>query len=266
MKFSTLHRTVVAEVRPYWPVILRGAVADLRHRYAGASLGALWNLLVPLAQIGIYVLVFSQILGVHGDFEGFVFRLCAGVLCWFGFVDVVQRTTTSFVDHAAHLVKIAVPELLYPLRTGLSALLGLWLSWGVLLIVAILAGRQPHPGWLALPVVLAGLWLFGCGVGLLLATINVFFRDVAQVVTVALQLWFWLTPIVYATENAPDVPPLLFALNPAWWYVEAVDDLFLTGVAPSLGQCAVMTGLAAATWAAALAVFGRLRPWIRDVL
>ena len=115
-------------------------------------------------------------------------------------------------------------------------------------------------------MVLAGLQLFGCGVGLLLATINVFFRDVQQVVAIALQLWFWLTPIVYAVENAPNVPPLLFALNPAWWYLEAAENLFLAGRTPTPAQGAVMLGLALVMWVGALAVFSRLRPQIRDVL
>jgi lipopolysaccharide transport system permease protein len=145
-------------------------------------------------------------------------------------------------------------------------MLGLWVSWGVLLAVAALAGPPVRPAWLALPLVLAALQVLGCGVGLLLATVNVFFRDVQQVVAIALQLWFWLTPIVYALEDAPSVPPVLFALNPAWWYVEAVGGLFLEGRLPTPAQCAVMLGLLLVTWAAALAVFQRLRPQIRDVL
>lgn len=259
-------RAAVVEVLPYWPVLWRGAISDLRHRYAGAGLGALWNLLVPLAQIGVYALVFSQILAVNEDFGRFIFRLCAGVLCWFGFVEAVQRTTGSFVDNASYLRKVAAPELLYPMRAGLSSLLSLWLSWGILVIVTVISGREPQLTWLALPVLLAGLQLFGCGVGLLLATVNVFFRDVQHVVTIVLQLWFWLTPIVYAVENAPDVPSWLFALNPAWWYVEAISDLFLAGVVPTLAQVAVMLGLAVGMWTCSLAAFARLRPGLRDVL
>ena len=186
-----------------WGMVAR----DFRGRYLGSVLGASWAVANPLAQIIIYTLIFSQVMGarlpnVH-DPLAYSLYLCAGILTWGYFVEVLQRSQTVFLEQANLLKKVSFPRVTLPSYVFLSATVNFAISWGLFLAFLLVSGRWP--GWLlvALVPLLIVQQALAVGLGLTLGVTNVFFRDMAQAVGVALQFWFWLTPIVYPLGRCP---------------------------------------------------------------
>lgn len=193
---------------------------DFRVRYLGSTLGASWAFLNPLAQILIYTLVFAGVMQTRlpngRDPLGYSLYLCAGLLTWNYFVEVLLRSQTVFLEQANMLKKLSFPKVTLPSYVLLSASINFAIVWGLFLALLLISGRWP--GWvlIALVPLLLIQQVLAIGLGLLLGVTNVFFRDVAQAVGIGVQFWFWLTPIVYPLSAVPGFARDLLALNPVY--------------------------------------------------
>jgi lipopolysaccharide transport system permease protein len=120
--------------------------------------------------------------------------------------------------------------------------------------------------WLWLPVLIIVTLTFGLALGLVLGVLNVFVRDVAQVMNVVMQLWFWLTPIVYPVNTLPDHFALVLRLNPMYAIASSYQQVFLWGHMPHLKSLAVIFLASLLVLAAGLSLFRRASPDMVDVL
>ena len=261
-------------MRSFWRYrrfIWTAALSDLRHRYAGSGLGVFWNVVTPLAMMTIYTFVFSSALGPRygstGSASGpFPLYLSAGFLPWVAFADCVTRGTQAFVVNSVYLKKLPIPEHVFVAQTAVSALLGMLIAVGLLIGLALLFGQSPHWTWLLLPLVVV-LWQgFGFGLALGLSTLNVFFRDIGQVLGVFLQIWMWSVPIVYLEEMLPEAYRAGLPFNPAYPFVRALRDTYLYAELPPPWVWGAMLGWGLAAGALGWALLGRLRVEIRDAL
>lgn len=261
---------MIISIWNYRKYIWRGALRDLRHRYAGSSMGFLWNVITPLFQIFLYTLVFSQLMviriaGLPSSF-GFAIYLCAGLIPWTGFSDTVSRCTNSFVENANYLRKLAIPEQVFVAQNAGSSFLSLMIGMTLLVVICCLLGHYPSWSWLCLPVVLILLQGFGFGLGLFLGVLNAFFRDISQALGLFLQLWFWATPIVY-TENI--LPPWIMKwlpLNPAYPFIQSLHTIIVDKTWPAAMVWSSMFFLAFGMPLLGYLVLRRFRPEIRDVI
>ncbi|HEX4123239.1 MAG TPA: ABC transporter permease [Tepidisphaeraceae bacterium] len=253
----------------YRRFIWQRAVAEVRHRYAGTSFGVVWNVLHPLAVIAIYSAVFSQLMparipGVNNQFAH-VLYLCSGILPWLAFSECVTRGASAFLDNAMYLKKLPMPEQVFVASTAASATLGLAISFSLLLAVALALGLRPNQYWLLLPIPLVLLQVLGFALGLLLGTLNVFFRDIGQFLVVSLQLVFWTVPVVYMTDQVP-VPGWVFRWHPLYPPLNAIHDLFLFSRLPDKATCIGLVAWPAIFLSMGWLAFSRLRGEIRDLL
>ena len=258
----------------YRSFIWQNAVAELRHRYAGTNLGVVWNVLHPLALIAVYAAVFTGIMRQAGlpPVEGlspqvtFVLYLTSGLLPWLAFAECLTRGCNAFTDNAAYLKKLPIPEQVFVAQTATSATLGLAISFSLLLVVSLALGLRPTWHWWLLPVPLISLQLLGFGLGLLCGTLNVFFRDIGQLLTLALQLVLWTVPIVYLEQSVRELAPVL-RWHPLYPVLHAIRQLFLfRHDLPGAGLWAAMLAWPLLACAVAWLAFGRLRTEIRDLL
>jgi ABC-type polysaccharide/polyol phosphate export permease len=261
---------VVVNLWRYRSFIVRNAASDIRYRYAGSAAGILWHVINPLAQITIYTLVFSRLMEVRlpGTVApgAFALYLCAGLLPWTAFSDCVLRGAGAFIDNAAYLKKLPIPEQVFVAQTAVTATISLGISMALLLGVTVAIGGAPSPAWLGVPVVLVLFQGFGFGLGLLFSTLNVFLRDVGQALVIGLQLWMWVTPIVYVEEILPAGLRALTPYNPAYPFIDALHRTVVLGTWPPGWQWPIMLAWAAATPLVGYLVLRRLRPEIRDAI
>jgi len=261
---------VVVNLWRYRSFIVRNAASDIRYRYAGSAAGILWHVINPLAQIVIYTLVFSRLMETRlpGTVAvgAFALYLCAGILPWTAFADCVLRGASAFVDNAAYLKKLPIPEQVFVAQTAMTATMSLGVSMALLLVVSVVIGGAPSPAWAALPVVLVLFQGFGFGLGLLFSVLNVFLRDVGQALAIGLQLWMWVTPIVYVEEILPAGLRALAPYNPAYPFIDALHRTVVLGAWPPGWQWPLMLGWAMVAPLVGYLVLRRLRPEIRDAI
>jgi lipopolysaccharide transport system permease protein len=215
----------------YRGFVLSSVKRDFQARYRNSLLGPLWPLLQPLAMIVIYTLVFSQVMQARlpGLNDGLAYGvyICSGILTWGLFAEVTNRCLSMFLDNANLLKKLSFPTLCLPLIVLLGALLNFAITLGLFLVVLVVIGRFPGEAVLALPLLIGLQLLFAIGLGMILALLNVFFRDVGQLFAIALQLWFWLTPIVYPLDILPASLQPWLAFNPMTGLMQSYQNLFL---------------------------------------
>jgi len=215
----------------YRSFILSMVARDFRGRYLGSALGVLWVVLLPVTQILIYTLVFSQVMRARlpdvDDPLAYSLYLCAGLLTWNYLVEVLLRSQTIFLDQANMLKKVSFPRVTLPSYVFLSATVNFAIIWSLFLLLLLFTGRWP--GWplLALVPLLLVQQVLAVGLGLMLGVVNVFFRDVAQAVGVALQFWFWLTPIVYPIAAVPENVRRLIRCNPLYALISSYQRIIV---------------------------------------
>jgi len=230
----------------------------------------LWHVVTPLLQIVVYFVVFSRFMGAQtgGSYSAAAYGvfLCAGILPWFVFAECVGRGTTALLGNEGYLKKLAVPEGVFVAQTVATSGFTLAIYGIALAVIALCTGLPPRPAWALIPVVLLLLLGLGFGLALILATVTVFFRDVSQIVSIVLQFWFWLTPIVYHESSLGPRLTAVMRWNPPSAYIVAVRGLLTQGAAPSLADWLWMAGLAIFFIAVGASVLQRLSSDLRDAL
>jgi ABC-type polysaccharide/polyol phosphate export permease len=203
----------------------------------------------------VYTLAFQYVLAIR--VERFPVFLLSGLLPWMFFTGAVGQATGSVADHGTLVRKVAFPRLVLPLGAVGSQFVQFLLMFGTVIPVALVFGTGLSAALLALIPVCAMQLLFTTGVALMTATAFVFFRDTRHLIEVALQVWFWLTPIVYSASLVPERFRRLLALNPMALFVDAYHQIVLEAAWPTV---MAMVGMAAASVGVGLAglfVFSR---------
>ena len=243
---------------------------DFRSRYMNSFLGSLWAILNPIAQIVVYTLIFSQIMmtklpGIDNVFAYSIY-LCAGIINWQYFSEVLTRMQTIFIDQSELLKKANFPRTSLPLFVLLSASINYSIMMGLYILFLIIVGQ--FPGWTILSIIplLMIQQCFTVGLGVLLATLNVFFRDVGHFMGVVLQFWFWLTPIVYPRSIVPDQFVWIIDTNPLSWLMKSYQDLFLVGEWPNWSEGLWMFALSVISFVMGYFAFRRLNKEMVDEL
>ena len=193
----------IRELLAYRELVENLVVRDLKVRYKSSVLGFLWSLVNPLLLMGVFTVVFTVMLPNMTIPKFPVFVLCA-LLPWNFFSRSVATALNSIVENGNLVKKVYFPREILPISTVLSSLVNFLLSF-VVLFVLILAFRVPITVWLAyLPLIMLVQVAFTTGIALILATLNVFYRDTGVIMEVIMQAWFFLTPVFYPITLLPE--------------------------------------------------------------
>lgn len=258
------------ELWTYRGFIAESVKREFHARYRGTQFGWLWAVIQPLAMITVYTVVFARVMKPsmpdHASIWAYSIYLCAGVLAWGLFSELLSRSVGVFVSNANLLKKVSLPKLTLAAIVVLSSLVNYAIVMAIFTVFLVLTGQ--FPGWVvvtALPV-LAILIAFSTGLGLLGGTINVFYRDVEQTLGVVLQFWFWLTPVVYVGRSLPEGFATLLQANPMWAIVHALQGIFLDARPPEWGTLLWPAALSVVLLWLAMRAFTRLSGEIVDEL
>ncbi|WP_225980345.1 ABC transporter permease [Paracidovorax avenae] len=219
-----------------WSSVMR----EFHGKYRESLLGAFWSVANPLTMIVIYTVVFGQLMrstlpGHEKTPFAFSIYLCAGVITWGLFSEMLVRLNGVFLEHGNLIKKTNFPRICLPAIVTASALINFGIIFALYLLFLAIIGHWPGMALLALVPLLALQILFTLGLGVFLGTLNVFFRDVGQLTGVVLQFWFWLTPIVYTLPSLPGRARDLMELNPMQPLMAAYQQIFLDKTFPAFG-------------------------------
>lgn len=249
-------------LKPMWTYrsfILGSVKREFQFKYRNSMLGVAWTVINPLAMIIIYTVIFSKIMhaklpGVDSTFAYSIY-LCAGVLTWGLFAEIVSRAQNTFIEHANLLKKLSFPRICLPVIVVTTALLNFTIVFGLFSVFLLISGNFPGQAYLALLPVLAILVAFAIGMGISLGVLNVFFRDVGQLFGLVIQFWFWGTPIVYPTSILPESVRSLMSFNPMANLIVACQDILVAGQWPAWQRLLPVTILAVAMCALGMRLF-----------
>ena len=174
---------------------------ELRARYKNSSLGFVWSLFKPIAQLAIYFLILGQVLGLARDIPDFAIFVFAGLTVWGLFNEIVAGGTGSVVANSGLVKKVYLPREVFPLSTVGAALVNFVIQLGVLLAATLIVAKPPLWGNLVyLPLGLLLVTVFGTAAAVLLSALNVYLRDIQHLVEIVMMILFWASPIVYSFE------------------------------------------------------------------
>ena len=266
---------VLTDLKNSRELIVNLTMREIRGKYKRTALGQFWSLLNPLAAMLIYTLVFAFILRVEpepGDPSGlniFALWLLCGLLPWGFLANVLNGGMTALVGNANLVTKVFFPRETLVISVAIAALVTLATELAVLSIALLAFGGNPLP-WIPMVIVVMLLFLCFClGVALVLAVANVYFRDTSHLVGILLQLWLYLTPILYPLsyvtsqfdilrEKGIDVPlEFIYRLNPAERYVTVFRQLLYDNRWPDAGDLLFCVVAAAVSLVIGYSVFKR---------
>ena len=246
------------------------AARDFRRRYAGSVLGWLWGLVHPLVLLAVYTFLFRHAFGARlppGEATGsYPLFLLAGLLPWLLFSETLSRSATCLTDHSALITKSLFPSEALPASVLASTGFGHLLALAVLLAAAAAAGHSPGRALAALPAAALLLGAFTLGLAWIVAGVQVYLRDAAQVLSVALVAWFWATPVFLPEPFYEALPGAVMDWNPVRYAVLAYRGSILGGDLPSLAGWAAFAAFAVASLAGGSAFFRRAKRGFADVL
>ncbi|MDY6929817.1 MAG: ABC transporter permease [Pseudomonadota bacterium] len=220
---------------------------ELVNQFARSKLGGLWMVIHPLVMVAIYAFVLSAVLsakfaGIDNRFA-YAIYLTSGILGWSLFSEVVGRSVNLFVTNANLLKKMVIPKIALPIITVGAVLVNNLLLFLAILVIFAFLGHGPSLHLLWLPLITAVAALLALGIGLIVAVLNVFMRDVAQLVPIVLQFLFWFTPIVYPLNVIPEDLRGLLSFNPLLPVVTAYHNVLAFQQAPDLSSMVVMASV-----------------------
>lgn len=181
-------------------------------RYKRSLLGFLWALLNPMLLMIVLATVFSTVMPIN--VPHYAIFLLSVLLPWTFFAQSLSYAVESIVGNGELIKKVAVTKTVFPIAAVVSNLINLLLSMIPLVFIVLIMRHPFYWTWFFLPVPLLALTIFTLGATFFFATANVYYRDVAHIVQVLLNVLFYLTPIIYALDSIPHRYQWLFKLNP----------------------------------------------------
>ena len=225
----------------FWPVVHNMVAQELRVRYQRSVLGFFWTLLNPILMMATLTVVFSQLL--NEDPIKYARFLFAGLVPWGLLSGSLVECAFCIIQNEGLIRKIYLPKMVFPLTRVLINSITTALSFAALFALLTPFDARISLPMVLLPVVLLMFSVFALGLGLIVATMNTFYRDCSHLVTVFLQAWYFATPILYGPERFKSVPWMLW-MNPAYPFIRLFQVVISEGTWPSLALFATAGGVA----------------------
>jgi ABC-2 type transport system permease protein len=203
---------------------------DFKTKYKRSVLGVLWSFLNPLLTMMVQYFVFCTLFKT--DIKNFPVYLMIGIVLFNYFSEATTMSLMSIVGNATLITKVYVPKYIYPISRVLSSTINLLFSMIPLLIMILMTKVPITAAFLLLPFVIICLLIFCVGVGFILSSMMVFFRDTQFLWGVIIMLWTYITPIFYPETIIPEKFMNIYRINPMYHYVKFVRIVILNGVSP----------------------------------
>lgn len=221
---------LISSIKKYRFLLNQLVTRDFKSKYKRSLLGILWSLLNPLLTIAVQYIVFSNLF--RFDIENYILYLLTGVVFFNFFTESTTQSMNAIVSNSSLITKVYVPKFIYPVSKVLSSLINLLLATVPLLFVVLITGTKITVAFLLLPIGYLFIILFSLGIGFILSSIMVFFRDTQFLWGIVIMLWMYLTPIFYPFSILPKNLIILMEFNPLYHFITFIRTIVMHGVSP----------------------------------
>ena len=207
------------------------ALAQLKAKYVGSILGIAWAVINPLLIASVITFVFSHIFRI--EIKNFSLFVLSGIFPWMFFSCALSEATFSILNQQSILHQFNVPREVLPLASVLSNFLNFLIGWVVILPLFLFFKPEIILFLPLLVFVLLLILVFTCGLSLIFSVLNVFLRDLGNLLGVLLMFWLWVTPVFYSIEMIPRRFQWVTRFNPLTPYIVSCRAVLVEGRVPS---------------------------------
>ena len=264
--YELLDRTERLSAAGYWELLVNLTRREVKSRYSQSLFGFAWAMAQPLATMGVFTFVFARLGQIGSGGAPYPILAYAALVPWFFFSNTVSAGMMSVITYRNIVTKTYFPREIIPLAQVASRLLDFGAAATV--FVAMLWFYRIHLGAWAFtaPLFFVMLLAFTSAVTLVTSSVNVFYRDVSPVVTIALQLWLYLTPVAYPLATVPERYRLYLSLNPLTAIIEGSRNALLFNQAPDWSLLALGGAIIAVLLVVSAVLFKTLDRYFADVI
>ena len=237
---------------------------EIRGKYKNSFLGVIWSFLNPLLQIMVYAIVFPLIL--KNQQENYVIFLCAGLIPWTFFATAITRSASTMIENGNIIKKVYFPREILPISVVTSEAANFVISTIIILAFVIFGGMGLTKFIVFYPVVLLVQYLLTLAISFIISSITVYFRDLQHLIGVALQLLFYATPIVYASDTIPADFAWLLQYNPMTYVINGYRDIFYNQTMPHIQSLMIVLGISIVLCVIGYLIFTRLQKGFAEEL
>ena len=246
------------------------AKRDFKERYVGTGLGQFWYIVSPLIMIFIYTVIFSDFMKmkmniVNSDYAYSIY-LIPGLLAWTAFANTIMKLNTSFFEKANIIKKVNVPMYVFQLAIALAEMVSLFISIFLGIGFLIIINHPVTVSFLWLVPLMILQTIFALGLGVIFSLFTPFFKDLKEIVPIFLQLWFWMTPIIYLSNMIKDKYPFLLKYNPYYYFVKQYQDIFLYSKIPSIKEILIVFIISVFSLIVAAFLYKKMVSTIKDII
>ena len=231
-------------VYKYKYLIQELVIRDIKKKYRRSIFGVLWSVLNPLLVMSITAMVFSTLF--RFDIDNYPLYLLTGQIMFTFYTESTNFSMSSIIDNGCLIKKVYIPKYLFPISRVISSCINLLFTLPALILIILLTGEVLTWSMLSFIIPLFLFFIFCIGVGLILSTMAVYFRDVFHLYGVLINLLSYATPIFYPEKIVPPQYILLLKINPLYYFFEAFRMPIYEGIFPSislLGYCFVIASI-----------------------
>jgi len=232
MTNSTIPITIIEPKKGWIPVDLKEiwdyrellyflTKRDIKVRYKQTVLGGLWAIIQPVFTMLVFTLFFGRLAKMPSDGIPYPIFVYVGLLPWTYFANALTASGNSLVGSANLITKVYFPRLIVPAAASLAGLLDFFIAMLVLGAMMVYYHLLPGMGILLFPFLVGLTFLCAAGVGLWLSALNVQYRDIRYVIPFLIQLWMFVSPVIYPVSMVKQKYQWLLALNPMGGVIKA---------------------------------------------
>lgn len=242
-------KNIIANFKQYSFLMQQLIMRDFKVKYKRSVLGVLWSLLYPLLMMAVMALVFSQMFKFKVEGVNYLVYLMTGFVMFNYFSEASNSAMSSVVTNFPLMTKVYIPKYIFPIAKCLFVAINFALTLIPLLFIILVTGSGDtkciiNIWYILLPYVFICLILFTTGVGLLLSTISIFFRDMFYIYGIIMTMWNYVTPVFYDLSIIPSSYQWLFKLNPLYIFINTAREIILFHRMPEMSSLLACGGLA----------------------
>lgn len=246
----------IKELYSYRQFLKTSVKKEFRGKYKKSFLGVLWSFINPLLQLLVYALVFPFIL--RNQEENYVMFLFSALIPWNFFATTISQSTSIVVGNGGILKKVYFPREILPISIVISGAINFLVSCIIIFVALIISGMGITPNILWLPIILIVQCIVTLGICFVLSALTVYIRDLEYFINVLLQLWMYVTPVLYSMDLIPQKLAKLFNINPMVEIINAYRSIFYYQTMPNLKALAFLTVIGILVTLIGYAIFKKL--------
>jgi ABC-type polysaccharide/polyol phosphate export permease len=230
---------------------------EIRGKYKGSFLGVLWSFLNPLLQVVIYAVIFPYIMRMQMD--SYLIYLITGIIPWTFFTSSINSGMVSVLTNANLIKKVYFPRIILPISAVTSALVNFAISCLIVLAFVAISGIGFSFNLLYLPLIMVIQYIFLLGIVFVLSAVDLYFRDIENIIQFFVNMLFYATPILYLPSIFPANIKWVISLNPMAYIIEAYRDVFYYKVTPDLFNLGIISIISISSIVLGYLIFDKLQ-------